>query len=63
MITYNTWGMYQTYFTYILNTPIALDGATWGDFQTDPRVAEMPSFPAAESIQELDGVIVVKMGD
>lgn len=63
VITYNTPGIYAMYFTYILNTPIALDGATWGDFQTDPRVAEMPSFPAAESIQELDGVIVVKMGD
>lgn len=60
---YNTPGIYESYFTYILNTPIALDSTTWGDFQTDLRVAEMPSFPAAESIQELDGVIVVKMGD
>lgn len=62
VISYNYWRLYYNFFTYFLNTPIFIDSA-WLDFQTDPRVAEMPSFPAAESIQELDGVIVVKMGD
>lgn len=56
-------GRYQSYFTYILNTPIALDEETWSAFQTDYRVAEMPAFPAAGCIQQLDGVFIVKMGD
>lgn len=63
VITYNTVGMYEAYLSYILNTSVALDYTTWGDFQTDPRVAEMPVFPYAESIQKLDGVFVVKMGN
>lgn len=63
VITYNTPGMYEAYFSYFLNTSIALDYNTWGDYQADPRVAEMPVFPDAESIQELDGVFVIKMGN
>lgn len=61
--TYNIRGMYNSYFRYILNRPVMLDSENWTSFQTDPRVAEMPVFPSAESIQELDHVFIVKMSD
>ena len=61
VLTYNTCGMYEAYFSYILNSPINLASTVWTNFQTDARVAEMPSFPNLESIQKLDGVVVIKM--
>ena len=61
VLTYNTYGMYEAYFSYILNSPINLASTVWSDFQTDARVAEMPSFPNLQSIQKLDGVVVIKM--
>ena len=61
-ITYNSIGMFENYYKYILSTPINLDSAIWYDLQEDVRIQEWPSFPAGDSIQKLDKVYVVKLG-
>lgn len=53
-ITYNSIGMFENYYKYILSTPINLDSAIWYDLQEDVRIQEWPSFPAGDSIQKLD---------
>ncbi len=62
VITYNTIGMYEAYFDYILNTPVNLAYDVWSAMQTDVRIETMPAFPDAKSIAVLDGVFVVNMG-
>lgn len=61
-ITYNSIGMFENYYKYVLSTPINLDSAVWYDLQEDVRIQEWPSFPAKDSIQKLDEVYVVKLG-
>ncbi|MBR1470879.1 MAG: glucosyltransferase domain-containing protein [Lachnospiraceae bacterium] len=54
---------YQAYFDYVLLNPAVMaDAGTWSDMQSDPRVREMPIYPAAGSLQMIDGVLVVRLG-
>ncbi len=58
---YNAYG---AYFKYILNNPGRMAGhKTWSELQLDERALAMPAFPAAGCIREIDGVLVVKMGE
>ena len=58
---YNT---YAAYFRYVLNTRIRLaDVRIWQAMQWDERVEAMPAYPAAGCLQEIDGVLVVKVGE
>lgn len=55
---------YQLYYDYVLGTPIQLaETSQWNQLREDPRVEAMPSFPIDGCISELDGVVVVKLGD
>lgn len=63
-ISYNWWTLYSNYFEYYLNTEINLDTNAWyTTLVNDPRLAQMPTFPSADSIQIVDGVYVVKLGE
>lgn len=53
----------ELYFTYVLANPaIIANEEIWNAMQTDPRVADMPSYPADESLKMIDDVLVVKLG-
>ena len=61
--SYN-YNIYAAYFRYLLNNPAAMaDWEQWNRLQEDPRVAELPSYPAEGCMRILDGVMVVKMGE
>lgn len=54
----------QRYFRYVLATrDIPADEKTWSAVQSDPRVREMPCYPADGCIALLDDVLVVKLGE
>ena len=58
------YNVYGAYFKYILNNPGRMVGhKTWSALQLDERALAMPAFPAAGCIREIDGVLVVKMGE
>ena len=58
---YNT---YAAYFRYVLNTRILLaEPGTWERLQWDERVQAMGAYPSADCLQEIDGVLVVKVGE
>ena len=58
------WGQYavtysmSAYITSYLNYPLLEDPT---DYSTIPEVQEMPCFPAAESVQMINGTVVVKL--
>ncbi len=51
---------YDNLFRYYLNYPANVSDT---DYSDDSRVAAMPSFPEEGYIQNLDGVIVIKLGE
>ncbi len=54
---------YTAYFRYVLNTRVKMAGFwQWVSLQYDPRVTEMPSYPAEGFIRDIDGIWVVKLG-
>ena len=54
---------YAAYYRYLLGNPAVMaDWSTWNALQEDPRVLEMPAYPAEDCMQLLDGIMVVKMG-
>ena len=55
-IPYN---LYKAFFNYYLNYPVNLSEK---DFSDDERIKNMPSYPQNGYIENIDGVIVVKMG-
>ena len=60
--SYN-YNVYAAYFRYLLNHPAVMaDWSTWNAIQEDPRVKEMPAYPADGCMQLVDGIMVVKMG-
>lgn len=61
--SYN-YNIYAAYFRYLLNNPaIMADWELWNRMQEDPRVAELPIYPAEGCMRILDGVMVVRMGE
>lgn len=61
--SYN-YNIYASYFRYLLNNPAVMaDWELWNRLQEDPRVTALPSYPAEECMELLDGVMVVKMGE
>ena len=55
---------YDAYFRYVLNTRARMaDWHDWSALQLDDRVREMPAYPAEGCIRELDGMLVVKLGE
>jgi hypothetical protein len=60
--SYN-YNIYAAYFRYLLNNPAVMaDWELWNRMQEDPRVAELPTYPAEGCMQLVDGVMVVRMG-
>ena len=58
------YNIYAAYFRYLLNNPAVMaDWELWNRMQEDPRVAELPSYPADGCMQILDGIMVVRMGE
>ena len=61
--SYN-YNIYAAYFRYLLNNPAVMaDWELWNRMQEDPRVAELPIYPAEGCMRILDGVMVVRMGE
>ncbi|MBR7070566.1 MAG: hypothetical protein IKI29_00115, partial [Clostridia bacterium] len=55
---------YQSYFSNVLQYPITLyDTDATNEIAQKDIVKSMPVFPAKGSVQTIDGVIVVKMGE
>ena len=55
---------YEAYFRYILNVPVKLCTEEQRlDFWNRPEVEAMPVFPAEGSIEMVDGMMVIKMGE
>lgn len=54
---------YQAYFDYILLNPAVMaEYEDWYTMLKDPRVSEMPIYPAEGSIAFLDDILVVRLG-
>lgn len=54
---------FQAYFDYILCTPVNLvEEELWNDMQEDPRISEIPCYPADGCIVMVGDVLVVKLG-
>lgn len=53
------YNLYKAFFTYYLNYPINYSEK---DLTSDERVKAMPTYPNKGYIQNIDGVLVVKMG-
>ena len=54
---------FQAYFDYILCTPVNLvQDELWIEMETDPRISEMPCYPADGCIAMIDNMLVVKLG-
>jgi hypothetical protein len=54
---------YQAYFKYVLLNPAKMaDQEVWSRMQDDPRVEEMPIYPATGSVAMIDDVMVVRFG-
>ena len=55
---------YKAYFRYVLNTRAEMaDTAIWQALQSDERVQAMPAYPAQGCLKDVDGVLVVKLGE
>lgn len=60
----NFFNTYDAFFTYVLNEPVRFcEEALRQSLMEDPQVIDMPVFPAEGSVELLDGVMVVKMGN
>ena len=58
------YNVYQAYFDYVLQYPIIFcEDEVHKQLKEDPRVQEMPAFPASGCMEMIAGVLVVKMGD
>ncbi|MGN0978456.1 MAG: glucosyltransferase domain-containing protein [Faecousia sp.] len=54
---------FQAYFDYILCTPVNLvEEEQWEAMWEDPRISELPCYPAGGCIAMIDDVLVVKLG-
>lgn len=54
---------FQAYFDYILCAPVNLvQDERWYEMSTDPRIPEMPCYPADDCIAMIDNTLVVKLG-
>lgn len=54
---------YQAYFKYVLLNPARMaEQEVWSEMQDDPRVEEMPIYPAMGSVAMIDDVMVVRFG-
>lgn len=53
------YNLYKAFFNYYLNYPLNYSKT---DFSKDERVKSMPTYPEKGYIQNIDGVLVVKMG-
>lgn len=55
---------FQTYFDYILNTPLLLaEESEWEQIVTSEQMAQMPSYPSQGCMEMRDGTLVVKLGE
>ena len=55
---------YKAYFEYVLRYPIVLcTDEIHAQLKEDPRVLEMPVYPAEGCMQIIDGVLIVKLGE
>lgn len=55
---------FQAYFDYMMGLPILLaDEDTWNAGASMEAVQKMPVYPARESMQMIDGVLYVKLGE
>ena len=62
LASYN-YNAYAAYFRYILNNPAVMANTdVWNRMQKDARVQAMPCYPDAGCMQNLDGILVVRMG-
>lgn len=53
----------RSYFQTVMNIPVVVPyGDVYNAMKTDPRVADMPAYPAEGCIALIDGVLVVKVG-
>ena len=53
----------RSYFQTVMNIPAVIPGGdVYNSMKTDPRVADMPAYPAEGCIALLDGILVVKLG-
>lgn len=60
--SYN-YNIYAAYLRYLLNNPaVVADWKAWNTTLSDPRVQDMPAYPADGCIAMIDGTMVVKMG-
>ena len=54
----------DAYMDAVLLNPVKLaNSSLWTAMQQDPRVAEMPAYPAEGCIAMIDGIMVVKLGE
>lgn len=55
---------YQAFFDYMMSLPILLaDDETWNAATSTEAVQQMPVYPARDSIQMIDDILYVKLGD
>ena len=63
LASYN-YNAYAAYFRYLLNNPAVMaDWEQWNRIQKDPRVQQLPVYPADGCMQLVDGIMVVKLGN
>lgn len=54
---------FQMYFDYKMGLPIKLaPEGTWRDFQSRQDVLAMPCYPAPGFLQQIDGILVIRLG-
>lgn len=64
VLTFATRSRFESYFHNYLNTPIRLaDESDWDQYEKDPMIQKMPSYPAEGCTAMRDGILVVKLGD
>ncbi len=61
-ITMDIYGFYPLYFEYVLNYPLNLcSEETHNEMLENEQVKQMPTFPEQNSVQIIDGIMVVKL--
>lgn len=55
---------YQAYFMYFLRSPVVIaEDAVWSQMQRAEELTSMPAYPNDGSMQLVDGVLLVKLGE
>lgn len=55
---------YEAYFMYFLRSPVVIaEDAVWSQMQRAEELSSMPAYPKEGSMQMVDGVLLVKLGD